>query len=347
MNALASPGATRLVWPPRAEPSRALPVGADPRFISCVVPAFDEADNLEILLPALARVLAELAPRWEVVVVDDGSRDRTAAVLDRWSHQPGIRALTLSRNFGKEAALMAGLQAAGGDVVVMMDADMQHPPALLPALLRAWRGGAQVVYALRSDRGDESPAKRWGTRLFYALLNVGDRFKVPPDAGDFRLMDRSVVDALLALPERNRFMKGLYAWVGFDTVAVPYDVPPRTRGRTHFGLRQLARLSVTGLTAFTTWPLRAVSAAGVLLALLSIGYGLLLSADYLVFGHPVSGWTTIVVGLMLLSGVQLISLGVVGEYVGRIFEEVKGRPLYVLKRSAGRPSDERAATATP
>ena len=165
---------------------------------------------------------------------------------------------------------------------------------------------------------------------------------MPPGAGDFRLMDREVVDALLALPERNRFMKGLYAWVGFDAVAVPYHVAPRASGKSSFTLRQLTRLSMAGLTAFTTWPLRAVSVMGVLLAFLSIGYGLYLVGEYFYYGHPISGWTTIVVGLMLLSGVQLISLGVVGEYVGRIFEEVKGRPLYIVKRAFGqRPEDDK------
>jgi glycosyltransferase involved in cell wall biosynthesis len=326
---------------------RPLPPTDKPRRLSCVVPAFNEAANLALLLPALRETLHGCAREWEVIVVDDGSRDGTPAVLEAWSREPGFRTITLSRNFGKEAALMAGLQAAGGDVVVTMDADMQHPPQTIPSLLRAWRGGAQVVYALRSHRGDESRAKRWGTRLFYALLNVGDRFSVPPDAGDFRLMDRRVVDALLALPERNRFMKGLYAWVGFETVAVPYDVAPRASGRTSFGLRQLARLSLVGLTAFTTWPLRAVSVAGVALALLAIGYGCFVTVSYFVTGNEVSGWTTLVVGLALLSGVQLISLGVVGEYVGRVFEEVKGRPLYVVKHSAGQSFEARAAARQP
>ena len=315
--------------------------------ISCVVPAYNEAENLALLLPELRRVLADCTPQWEVIVVDDGSRDGTAALLERWSQEPGFRALALSRNFGKEAALMAGLQAAAGDVVVTMDADLQHPPTTIAALLEAWHGGAPVAYALRRSRAGESRVKRWGARSFYALLNAAHRFTVPPDAGDFRLMDRTVVDALLALPERNRFMKGLYAWVGFEAVAVPYDVAPRARGQSSFGLRQLAHLSLAGITAFTTWPLRAVSFAGVLLALLSIGYGLWLVLGYFLFSHPVSGWTTIVVGLMLLSGVQLISLGVVGEYVGRIFEEVKGRPLFVVRRELGHSfADDVAAKRT-
>lgn len=325
----------RLVWaqPPTATVDTQARIR--PRRLSCIVPAFNEADSLSLLLPRLRELLPACADTWEVVVVDDGSRDASATVLEQWAQEPGFRALLLSRNFGKEAALMAGLRAATGDVVLCMDADLQHPPEAIPALLRAWRGGAQVVIAMRTDRSGDSRVKRWGTRLLYRLLNAGDRFEIPPDAGDFRLMDRAVVDALLALPERNRFMKGLYAWVGFDTVAVPYAVAPRAAGRSHFGLRQLAHLSLAGLTAFTTWPLRAVSWAGVTMAFAAIGYGLLLVLDYLLNGNSVSGWTTIVVGLMLLSGVQLISLGVVGEYVGRVFEEVKGRPLYIVKRELG------------
>jgi glycosyltransferase involved in cell wall biosynthesis len=198
-------------------------------------------------------------------------------------------------------------------------------------------------YAVRQNRQDEPRLKRWGARAFYRLLNAGDRFEVPPGAGDFRIMDRKVVDALMALPERTRFMKGLYAWVGFTTLALPYQPAPRTSGTSHFGPWHLLRLSLDGLTAFTTLPLRAVSVTGMLLALAAFAYGAWLTVDYLLFSHPVSGWTTIVVGMMLFSGVQLVSLGIVGEYVGRIFDEVKQRPLYIVKadfgEGLGRPAD--------
>jgi glycosyltransferase involved in cell wall biosynthesis len=334
----------RLVWTQGSDGPAAAHVRTRPRLLSCVIPAYNESTNLALLLPALRSMLETCADTWEIIVVDDGSSDDTAALLAREAEAPGTRGLLLSRNFGKEAATMAGLQAARGDVVLCMDADLQHPPETIPSLLRAWRGGANVVYALRNYRADETRIKRWGTRVFYALINAADRFEMPPGAGDFRLMDRAVVDALLALPERNRFMKGLYAWVGFDTVAVPYDVAPRAVGKTRFGLRQLTRLSLAGITAFTTWPLRAVSMAGVLLAFIAFGYGMTVVFDYLVNGNTVSGWTTIVVSLMFLSGVQMVSLGVVGEYVGRVFEEVKGRPLYIVKRELGQsPADESAA----
>jgi glycosyltransferase involved in cell wall biosynthesis len=321
---------------PPAAPPPALPRADARPSLSVVLPCRNEAQNLAELLPQLVATLDGCTPRWEIVLVDDGSTDATPALLLAWARQPGVRVLQLSRNFGKEAALTAGLQAAAGEVVVMMDADGQHQPALIPQFLASWRDGADVVYAVRRDRDDESAFKRWGTGWFYRMLNAADRFEVPAGAGDFRLMDRQVVDALLSLPERNRFMKGLYAWVGFQVQALPYQPAARLHGRSHFSALRLIRLSMDGLSAFTTWPLRAVSAVGFVLALLAFLYGGYLSVVYLLYGHSVSGWTTIVVSLMLLAGIQLVSLGIVGEYVGRIFEEVKARPLYIVRQSLGR-----------
>jgi glycosyltransferase involved in cell wall biosynthesis len=314
-----------------------------PASLSCVVPSLNEGANLLRLLPQLCDALGRLVPRWEVIVVDDGSTDDTVRMLrEWWQDRQGVRVLQLARNFGKEPALSAGLQAARGDVVLLMDADLQHPIALLPAFIDRWRRGADVAYAVREHRADEAPIKRWGARLFYRLLNAQERFEVPAGAGDFRLMDRAVVDALLALPERNRFMKGLYAWVGFDAVAVPYQPDPRASGQSRFDLWRLLRLSIDGLTAFTTWPLRALSLSGTALALAGFAYGGYEAVSYLLFGNPVSGWTTIVVALMFFSGVQMISLGIVGEYIGRIFEEVKARPLFVVKRELGQGLQPRA-----
>ncbi len=303
--------------------------------LTCVLPCRNEACNLDSLLPRLVDVLGSLVTDWEVIVVDDGSTDDTVRALARWSADDRVRIIELSRNFGKEAALTAGLQAARADVVVTMDADLQHEPELIPLLLQKWREGADTVYAVRARRDDESVFKRVGTQGFYALVNAADRFEVPPGAGDFRLMDRCVVDALLSLPERNRFMKGLYAWVGFTSAAVPYMPATRAHGKSHFGLVPLLRLSLDGLTAFTTWPLRALTIVGFSLAFMAFVYGAFLTVSYFLFGHGVSGWTTIVVSLMLFAGIQLISLGIVGEYVGRIFEEVKGRPLFVVRRDRG------------
>lgn len=306
-----------------------------PLTLSLVIPCRNEAANLVRLLPLLSDTLTECSSQWEVILVDDGSTDTSMQILATWALLPGFRVVQLSRTFGKEAALTAGLQAACGEVVVMMDADLQHSPSLIPSFVEHWRDGADVVYAVRKDRRDESPFKRAGVRLFYALVNGADRFEVPAGAGDFRLMDRKVVEALLSLPERNRFMKGLYSWVGFVAVPVEYVPQVRTHGSTHFSPLRLIRLSLDGLTAFTTWPLRAVSAAGFALAALALLYGAYLTGSYFLYGNGVSGWTTIVVSLMLFAGLQLISLGIVGEYIGRIFEEVKARPLFVVKRQIG------------
>ena len=323
------------------------------RSLSCVVPCYNEAANLELLLPLLRAQLARLAPQWEIILVDDGSTDATAQRMTEWTRTPGVRALLLSRNFGKEAALCAGLEAAHGDAVVMLDSDMQHPPALLETFVRHWSAGADVVYAVRAHRDDESTFKRVGTEWFYNLINRGERFRMPPGAGDFRLMDRCVVDALMRLPERNRFMKGLYAWVGFESVAVPYVPEERAHGTSHFSKRRLVGLGLAGFTAFSVWPLRTVIAMGTVLALAALGYGAYLTVMYLLHGHDVSGWTTIVVSLMLFAGIQLLSLGVVAEYVGRIYEEVKGRPLYLVKRdlgqglASGAPSGAQGVAAAP
>ncbi len=306
-----------------------------PVSISCVIPCRNEARNLEVLLPLLHDTLCTVAAHWEVVLVDDGSTDATPALMRDWAECPGFRAIELSRNFGKEAALTAGLHAAAGEVVVLMDADLQHPPDMLASMLAHWRAGADVVYAVRAHRRDESLVKRTGTRAFYRMLNWFDRVKVPEGAGDFRLLDRRAVDALLAMPERNRFMKGLYAWIGFPTVSVPFEPPPRRHGETHYSVWRLLRLSLSGLTAFTNWPLRIVGAVGTVFALAGFGYGGFITLDYLLEGNGVSGWTTIVVTLLLFFGLQMIFLGIMGEYLARIFEEVKGRPLYLVKRDQG------------
>ncbi len=303
--------------------------------ISCVVPAYNEANNLPRLLGPLINMLAALSPRWEVIVVDDGSRDATAAVMRDWLHHSGVRYLGLSRNFGKEAALTAGLEQARGDVVIMLDADGQHPLGLLPTMLQAWRDGADSVCALRDTRADESWAKRLGTRLFYRIVNAGSPMPIPADAGDFRLLDRQVLRALLSLPERNRFLKGLYAWVGFRTLFIPYTPGPRASGHSSFSLVRLLALALTGVTAFSTLPLRLWSGVGAAVATASIGYGSWIVIDYLLNGHDVPGWPTVVVSLMFFSGVQLLSIGILGEYVGRIFDEVKHRPLYVVREMAG------------
>ena len=308
--------------------------------MSVVIPAFNESAALPSTLAAVTDALRLLTPRWEVIVVDDGSVDATPAAIVPWPRTPGVRYVRLSRNFGKEAALTAGLARARGDVAILMDADGQHPAALLPTLLGEWRHGADMVIAQRTSREDEGLLKRLGTRLFYRMVNAGSPIPIPRDAGDFRLLDRRVIDALNALPERNRFMKGLYAWVGFDCRFVPYSPAPRAQGRSRFSLRRLARFALTGVTAFSNFPLRLWSGVGASIALIALGYGVYVVADHLIEGNPVPGWPTIVAGLMFFAGVQLLSIGILGEYVGRIFDEVKQRPLYLVREEAGSGADE-------
>lgn len=306
--------------------------------VTCVIPCLNECENLRVLLPLLRSRLTALCSGWEVIVADDGSTDGTEALMAEWTEHEGFRYVQLSRNFGKEAALSAGLESATGDVVICLDADLQHPPALIEQMLARWAAGAEMVYAVRESRADESWIKRSGARWFYKLLSGARGVDVPAHAGDFRLMDRSVVDALNALPERTRFMKGLYAWVGFKGEALSYTPDERMHGDSRFGSMRLFRLALDGLTAFTTWPLRLVSLVGVSFAVLALAYAAYLVGDYLLSGNPVSGWTTIVTAVLFFAGVNLISLGVVGEYVARIFDEVKGRPLFVVRRRQGRAS---------
>jgi glycosyltransferase involved in cell wall biosynthesis len=303
--------------------------------ISCVVPAYNEAANLGPLLTGLTAQLAELTDRWEVVVIDDGSRDATPAAMAPWLTRPGVRFVRLSRNFGKEAALTAGIDLALGEVVLLMDADLQHPASLVPEMVKAWVAGADMVCAARASRADESWPKRLGTAIFYQLVNRGSAVPIPVDAGDFRLMDRRVADALKSLPERNRFMKGLYAWVGFNNVIIPYVPAERLAGASSFSLRSLSKLAFTGVTAFTNAPLRLWSAVGVLIALGAIAFGFWIVIEHFIYGNDVPGWATLVCGMMFFSGVQLLSIGILGEYVGRIFDEVKQRPVYLIGSEAG------------
>ena len=304
--------------------------------LSCVMPAFNEASNLESFVPQVLQMLRSMSDRVELIVVDDGSRDATVAVARRLcAAHPQLVLLRLSRNFGKEAALTAGLAAAGADVVILLDADGQHPVSLLPEMLEKWKQGADVVYAVRKTRADQSSLHGGLADLFYKLVNLGNRVQIPPHAGDFRLMDRKVVAALNALPERNRFMKGLYAWVGFNATAIDYEPLARQQGQSSFGLRGAFALALTGILAFSIAPLRLLTLIGLLLALGALGYGSSVVVEYFVWGIAVPGYATIVASMMFLSGIQLLSIGVLAEYVGRIYEEVKQRPLFLVSERVG------------
>lgn len=319
-----------------AEFAPAAPFAAVPRpalQLSCVVPAYNEQDNLRDFINALIPAVQALTSDFEIIIVNDGSRDATHDVAMQLVTQGlPVRYLALSRNFGKEAALSAGIDHARGNAVLLIDADFQHPLEMLPEMHALWQGGYEMIYGVIADRGAESGAKRLGTNLFYTLMNSGNGVKVPPNAGDFRWMDRKVVDALRALPERNRFMKGLYAWVGFKTAALPFVPKDRAAGQSSFNLKRLGALALLGLTSFTTLPLRVWSVIGGAVALLALAYGLWITLDTLLFGADLAGWPTLAAGIMLFSGVQLMSIGILGEYIGRIYDEVKQRPTYLIAR---------------
>jgi glycosyltransferase involved in cell wall biosynthesis len=310
------------------------PIGVS---LSCVMPAYNEAKNLGKTVPKVITALSELSTHFELVVVNDGSRDATEQILNELSAQfPQLLAINLSRNFGKEAAITAGLDATNGEVVFIMDADGQHPVNLLPDMMKIWQQGFDVVYAVRKTRHDQSKLQIAFTKVFYELINWRSRVEIPANAGDFRLMSRAVVQALQQLPERNRFMKGLYAWVGFKSAAINYEPLPREDGASNFGFRGALSLALTGLMAFSVAPLRLVSYFGFLLAVIAMGYGAWVIFDFFWFGAETPGYATIVVGMMFFSGIQLMSIGILAEYVGRIYDEVKQRPTYLIRNRTGK-----------
>jgi glycosyltransferase involved in cell wall biosynthesis len=309
--------------------------------LSCVMPAYNEAGNLARVVTQLAEQLPEWTSQFEIIVVDDGSRDNTVAIArELCATLPQLVLVVLSRNFGKEAALSAGLDMAKGDVVILMDSDGQHPSSLIGTMLEHWRKGLDVVYAVRKTRDDQSRLHARLTGFFYSMVNWGSRVRIPAHAGDFRLLDRSVVKALKTLPERNRFMKGLYAWVGFQTLAIEYEPLARLEGQSQYGLVSSFRLALTGLLAFSTLPLKLLTVLGVALSLGALGYGLWVIADYLLNGVDVPGYATLIVSQMFFNGVQLLAIGTLAAYVARIYEEVKQRPLYLLKEHIGKGLDQ-------
>jgi len=298
--------------------------------ITVMVPAYNEEKNIAHTLQNIRGVLQQMSPHWDMVVVDDGSRDQTAQVVQSLVEDCHVTLVRFSRNFGKENAISAGLSYAKGDVVICMDADGQHASELMLTMLEKWREGYDMVYAVRQDREQESSFKLWGSRLFYRMMSASTHVEIPRDAGDFRLMNRKVVDALCALPERNRFMKGIYAWVGYKSIGIPYTPLPRLHGESAYSKLKLIALAWTGITSFSVLPLRLASLTGATLALLAFAYGAVVVVDALFFHESVPGWPTVVASMMFFAGVQLLFIGVLGEYLARVYDEVKGRPPYIV-----------------
>ncbi|ENW92808.1 glycosyltransferase family 2 protein [Acinetobacter dispersus] len=298
-------------------------------FISCVVPAYNEAENLKKFIPALAQQLEQQNLRYEIIIIDDGSQDDSVVILQHMLDDYPLRIVTLSRNFGKEAALSAGLDYVTGDATLLIDADFQHPLNAIPTMIQLWKDGYDMVYGIR-DRSTESWLKKVFTQGYYHVLNLSSSVNIPENAGDFRLLDAKVVEAVRKLPEKNRYMKGLYAWVGFKSIGIHFTEQQRQYGQSSFNFKALFQLAMSGLTGFSDLPLRLCIYLGALLAIFAMSYGVWIIIETMIEGIRVPGWATLAAGMTLLGGIQLLCIGILGEYIGRIYAEVKNRPKYIV-----------------
>ena len=309
--------------------------------LSLLVPVKDEEAALPTFLDRVIPVLDALridggVVAWEILFIDDGSDDRTlAAIMTAHARDPRVIGLSLSRNFGKEAALSAGLDHAHGAAVIPIDVDLQDPPEVIGAMLEKWREGYEVVYGVRRDRTTDSLPKRLTADLYYRAHNKLSHDKIPEHAGDFRLLDRKVVNVIRSMPERNRFMKGLFAWSGFRQTAVEYERSERKQGKTKFNYWKLWTLAIDGITSASTLPLRVWSYLGALIALSGLLFALYIVVRTVLYGVDVRGYPSLMVAILFFGGLQLLSLGILGEYVGRVLIEVKHRPIYVIRQRIG------------
>jgi len=304
---------------------------ADP-LLSLVVPVFDEDESIDLFLDTVEPYLDGAGLRFEIVFVNDGSRDNTLVhLLDRSERDPRIKVVNLSRNFGKEAALTAGIDHARGDILIPMDIDLQDPPDLFKPFIERWREGYDIVYGVRSVRDTDTVAKRVSASWFYWAFNSMSPVRIPTNVGDFRLIDRRAIEVLRRLPERSRFMKGLFAWVGFNAIGVPYERPRRAAGSSKFNLWRLWNFALDGVVSFSTVPLRASFYGGLVIAAVAVLYALFIAARVLLFGIDTPGYASLLIVILLMGAIQLVSVGIIGEYLGRLFLEVKGRPIYVVE----------------
>ncbi len=304
--------------------------------LSIILPFHNEATGVRDLFQRLYPVLHKLELSYELICIDDGSSDATFAALrhEREMDQR-IKLVRMARNFGKEAALTCGLHLASGNAAITMDSDLQHPPEVIPELVKKWQDGVEMVYAIRRNRDTDSETRRFFSRAFYLVFEKIADIKMPEGAGDFCLLDRKVIDAVNSLPERNRFMKGLVTWVGFRRDVVPFDVAPRAGGASSWDFFRLLRFAFDGLSSFSTLPLRIWTWSGAAVSLIAIAYGLYLTLHTVIYGTDVPGYASVMVGILLLGGLQLLSLGMIGEYLARVFTEVKARPVYFIAERIG------------
>ena len=307
------------------------PVACSEGLLSIVVPAFNEQEVLPTFHERLSKVLDSLPLESEVIYVNDGSRDGTLEVMKILrAHDDRVAILDLSRNFGKEIAMTAGLDHAKGNAVVVIDADLQDPPELIPEMVKLWWEGWDMVYAQRTERRGETLIKKFTAHWFYRLMQQVGRIRIPENVGDYRLLSRRAIDALLQLREQHRFMKGLFAWIGFPQIGVPYHRDPRFAGRSTWDYWRLWNFALDGITSFTTTPLKCATYLGLIIACVSFIYSAVIILQKFLYGNPVKGYPSLMVVILFLGGVQLIFLGIIGEYLGRMFDETKRRPLYFL-----------------
>lgn len=309
--------------------------------LSLIVPVLDEEESIGTFLAAINEHLATLPAELEILFVDDGSTDNTIAEIKRAQEEDGrVRYIKLSRNFGKEAAMTAGLDHATGDAVIPMDVDLQDPPKLINEFFRLWQEGYDTVYGLRKDRNEDTRGKRASAGMFYRVFNWLSHTEIPANTGDYRLMDRKVVEALKKLPERNRFMKGMFAWPGYSSIGVEYSRPARHAGQTKWNAWKLWNFAIDGLTSFSTWPLRVWTYIGLSVAMLSLIYMSYIIIRTIIFGVDWPGYASIMSAILFFGSVQLISIGVLGEYIGRLYIEAKNRPLYLVERDSNVDMDK-------
>lgn len=308
--------------------------------LSLIVPMHNEEPSMDAFFDAVTPILTELNPNYEIIAVDDGSTDQTLAMLKAYREKdPRIKIISLSRNFGKEAAMTAGLFKAIGDAVIPIDADLQDPPELIKRFVEEWHNGYKVVIATRNKR-DESFFKRKTAEAFYKVLGSMTKIHIPANTGDYRLMDRQVVEAVKQLPERTRFMKGIFAWAGFPTACIHFDRPNRVQGTTNWNFPKLWSFALDGIFSFTNLPLKIWTYIGLLVSSCAFLYGAYIIIKTLMFGVDQPGYASLVTIILFLSGIQLISLGVIGEYIARIYKETKQRPLYIVNEEHGLDHDE-------